>query len=65
MNLIGADIARFGDDLTVFTKRVGYRLTEIREYRKQDLATTTEELIKFASGNPIVCLEEINEFKRT
>jgi len=35
MNLIGADIARFGDDLTVFTKRVGYRLTEIREYRKQ------------------------------
>jgi phage terminase large subunit len=52
---IGADIARFGDDLTVFTKRVGYRLTEIREYRKQDLATTTEELIKFAGGNPIVC----------
>jgi phage terminase large subunit len=52
---VGADIARFGDDLTTFCKVAGGKsLIDLVEYKKQDLATTTEKLIKYANGAPIV-----------
>jgi hypothetical protein len=45
---IGADLARFGIDRTVFYKRKGLKIIDKKTISNQDLVTITEELKKFA-----------------
>lgn len=45
---IGADIARYGDDSTVFIKRKGMTVIDIKEYRKQSITETARQLMDFA-----------------
>jgi phage terminase large subunit len=45
---IGADIARYGDDMTVFFKRRGMTVTDIKEYKKQSIPETARKLMDFA-----------------
>ncbi len=51
--IVAADIARFGDDLTVFGKRKGNALIDIKEYKGQDLITTAQMLMDYAKGAPV------------
>lgn len=47
---VGADIARYGDDRTVFIKRQGLKMIDYKIIEKQDLITVARELINFANG---------------
>jgi len=46
--LVGADIARFGDDLTVFVVRQGPKILDIRTYSKLDTMQIASELLLYA-----------------
>jgi len=46
---IGADIARYGDDMTVFFKRKGLTVIDVKEYKKQSIPETARQLMAFAS----------------
>jgi len=46
---ISCDVARFGSDKTQAFKRVGYRVTDMRSWSKQDTFTTAECLLNWAS----------------
>jgi len=50
---IAADIARFGDDSTVFVKRKGNAIIDMKEYRGQDLITTAQRIIDYGKGAPV------------
>lgn len=45
---IGADIARFGEDTTVFYKRKGMKVIGRREFSKQDTKKTSDKLMEFS-----------------
>lgn len=45
---IGADIARYGDDTTVFFKRKGITVIDVKEYKKQGIPETYRQLMDFA-----------------
>jgi phage terminase large subunit len=47
---IGADIARYGADSTVFFKRKGMTIIDKREYKKQSIPETARQLIDFAKS---------------
>jgi len=49
---IGADIARFGSDKTVFIYRKGARILDIRWFTKQDTMVTAEKLFAMATEYP-------------
>jgi phage terminase large subunit len=45
---IGADIARYGADSTVFFKRKGMTVIKVKEYKKQGIPETARQLMDFA-----------------
>lgn len=45
---IGVDVARFGDDETVITKRIGNKVFPLKTYRKQDTTATTGYVLRAA-----------------
>jgi PBSX family phage terminase large subunit len=51
--VVGADIARFGDDATVFVKRQGLQVTAIETMYKQDTQEVASRLFTFAEGGKI------------
>jgi len=50
----GADIARFGDDATVFVKRKGLQVVDMKIMYKKDTQTVASLLADFAEGGRIV-----------
>jgi hypothetical protein len=50
----GADIARFGDDATVFVKRKGLQVVDMKVMYKKDTQTVASLLADFAEGGRIV-----------
>tara|TARA_Y100000361_G_scaffold152325_1_gene171521 strand:+ start:5251 stop:6489 length:1239 start_codon:yes stop_codon:yes gene_type:complete len=50
---VGADIARFGSDRTVFVKRKGMKIIDIKEINKADLVQVSAELIRFTGSKSI------------
>jgi len=48
--VVGADIARFGDDLITFYKRKGFKIIDHQTFNKQDIVKTANDLMHFA-GN--------------
>lgn len=46
--LVGADIARFGDDKTIFVTRQGPKILDITIYSKLDTMTIASELVLYA-----------------
>lgn len=51
--VVGADIARFGDDATVFVKRQGLQIIDIKVYHKLDTEEVASRLADFAEGGKI------------
>jgi len=51
--VVGADIARFGDDSTVFIKREGMQVIDSRTLHKQDTQEVASQLFDFAEGGKI------------
>jgi len=51
--VVGADIARFGDDATVFVKRQGLQVTAVEIMFKQDTQEVASRLFTFAEGGKI------------
>lgn len=51
--VVGADIARFGGDSTVFVKRQGLQVTDVRTYHKKDTQEVASLLFDFAQGGAI------------
>jgi len=51
--VVGADIARFGSDRTVFVKRVGMQVTDIKILNKVDTQQVARLLKDFAEGGRI------------
>jgi phage terminase large subunit len=51
--VVGADIARFGDDATVFIKRRGMQQIGIKILRKQDTQEVASQLLDYAEGGKI------------
>jgi len=59
--VVGADIARYGDDKTVFYGRRLNKMTQRAEYKKQSLVTTCdmlEKFVNFDSGNCILNIDD-------
>lgn len=52
--VVGADIARFGDDRTVFYKREGFQVIDKVVLAKKDTQEVAIRLAEFAQGNKIV-----------
>ena len=48
---IGADIARYGTDSTVFSKRKGLTMTDLQTFRKQSIPEVARRLILFANSD--------------
>lgn len=46
--VVGADIARFGDDLITFYKRKGLKIIDQKTYSKQSITKTANDLMVFA-----------------
>lgn len=51
--VVGADIARFGDDATVFVKRQGLQVIDSRVFYKLDTQDVASRLLGFAQGGTI------------
>jgi len=51
--VVGADIARFGDDSTVFIKRQGMQVIDSLTLHKQDTQEVASQLFDFAQGGKI------------
>jgi hypothetical protein len=51
--VVGADIARFGDDKTVFYKRQGLQIIDSKVLQKKDTQTVAKMLFDFADGGKI------------
>jgi len=52
--VVGADIARFGTDSTVFMKRQGLQIIAVKKLTKKDTQTVASELAEFAEGGRII-----------
>jgi len=52
--VVGADIARFGTDRTVFVKRQGMQVTDIKMLSKKDTQEVARQLYDFAGGGKIM-----------
>jgi phage terminase large subunit len=52
--VVGADIARFGDDRTVFVKRQGLQVIGVQSYHKKDTQFIASALCEFAEGGRII-----------
>lgn len=52
--VVGADIARFGDDRTVFIKRQGLQVVGVKVLHKQDTQAVARALADFAEGGKII-----------
>lgn len=52
--VVGADIARFGADRTVFIKREGMQVTDIKILAKKDTQEVARRLADFAEGGKIM-----------
>lgn len=52
--VVGADIARFGSDKTVFIKRQGLQVLEVKKMSKQDTQTVARLLADFAGDGKII-----------
>jgi hypothetical protein len=52
--VVGADIARFGADRTVFVKRQGLQMTDIKILAQKDTQEVARQLKDFAQGGRIV-----------
>jgi phage terminase large subunit len=52
--VVGADIARFGDDRTVFVKRKGLQVTAVRVLEKKDTQEVARQLVQFVEGGKIL-----------
>jgi PBSX family phage terminase large subunit len=52
--VVGADIARFGDDRTVFIKRQGMQVIDTKVLSKKDTQEVASQLADFAQGGKIV-----------
>jgi len=52
--VVASDIARFGTDKTIFMKRRGFKVTEIKEYSKLDTQEIARRLNDFAEGGKIL-----------
>lgn len=52
--VVGADIARFGDDKTVFVKRQGLQVIGVKVLAKKDTQRVASELKEFAEGGKII-----------
>ena len=52
--VVGADIARFGEDATVFVKRVGLKVVSIKVLHKLDTQEVASLLFDFAEGGRII-----------
>lgn len=59
--IIGADIARFGEDSTYFIARNSQKILAIEKHTKSDLMATTGRLISFSRrfDNPEIAVDEI------
>lgn len=51
--VVGADIARFGDDATVFVKRQGLQVIATKKIHKADTQDVAEQLFDFSDGGKI------------
>lgn len=51
---VGADIARFGDDRTVFVKRQGLQVVDVKVLTKKDTQHVARALADFAEGGRII-----------
>lgn len=49
---IGVDVARFGDDWTVFTYRKGPKVIDVRKYHHDDTMVTAQHLFMYATDKP-------------
>jgi hypothetical protein len=58
---IGADVARFGSDKTVFVYRKGAKVIEIQKFSQQDTMETSQRLYDFSRFHPFgqVYIDEI------
>jgi len=58
---IGADIARFGSNKTIFYARRGGKIVDSKEYNNSDTMTTAQRLNDFAGFNPgsTVCIDVV------
>lgn len=52
--VVGADIARFGADRTVFVKRIGMQVVEVKAMNGKDTQEVARQLKDFAQGGRIV-----------
>lgn len=52
--VVGADIARFGDDRTVFVKREGLQVIAVKVLQKKDTQFVAAALAEFAEGGKII-----------
>jgi hypothetical protein len=52
--VVGADIARFGSDSTVFIKRQGLQVVDVMILQKKDTQEVARKLAEFAEGGRIV-----------
>lgn len=52
--VVGADIARFGDDRTVFVKREGLQVVGTKTLHKKDTQEVARQLAEYAEGGRIV-----------
>jgi phage terminase large subunit len=56
MFIIGVDVARFGDDRTVFFKRKGLKILDYRIFEKKDIVEVSKELDLFSEDKSITVL---------
>ena len=56
--VVGLDVARFGEDSTIAVKRKGYKMLEIREWKKQDLMTTAQYAYEFAGKDAEIRVDD-------
>jgi phage terminase large subunit len=54
---VGADIARYGDDSTVFFKRKGLTVIDTKEYKKQSIPETARQLMDFVDRDKDVLIK--------
>jgi phage terminase large subunit len=54
---VGADIARYGSDKTVFFKKIGFQVVEVREYKKKSVTEVVRLLADFA-GDALIKVDD-------
>jgi len=59
--IVGADIARYGDDKTIFYGRIMNKMIKRAEYKKQSLVTTCDMLEQFVDFNKGMSILNIDD----